>query len=202
MAEHQREKVTAEHSRQKITAEHSREKVMAEGKGGAAQDTIAGWKEFYEPIGAYAAAFAGTQHEAQKQVSSAYLSYLDHVRRSFDQPAVHDAVRAYAELLKVWLAPPTDSGALAEIGRHYAKVAQDAQGSVDSRLQVAGATLHDEIQKASEAANGAQLTELEKLIKSLQTGLSRLDPRHADAASLTLAGHALLFAATLRAHSM
>lgn len=183
-------------------AEHSREKVMAEGKAGAAQDTIAGWKEFYEPLSVYAAALAATQHAAQTQVSSAYLSYLDQVRRSFEQPAVHDAVRAYAELLKVGLAPPADSGALAESGRHYTKAAQDAQGSVESRLQAAGAALHNEIQKASEAATGAQRSELERLVKTLQSGLSKLDPRHTDSASLALAGHALLLAATLRANSM
>lgn len=175
---------------------------MAEGKSGAAHDTVAGWKEFYEPISVYAAAVAAAQQEAQKQVRSAYLAYLDQVRTSYDHPAVREAVRAYGELLKVGLASPTDTAAVAGGSREYSKAAQEAHGSVGSSLQEAGAALNDAIQKASSSITAERRAELEKLLKSLQSELSRLDPAQVDPVSLTLAGHALLLAASLRAYSM
>jgi uncharacterized protein (DUF58 family) len=175
---------------------------MAHGTGGERPDTDSAWKVLNEAIGLYAEGVAAAQQEAQKQMRSAYLSYLEQLRASLEQPPVHDAVRAYGELVKAGMTTPTEVQAIADGARNYSKAVHDAQGAIGTKVRDAGTTLSEEVQKASARATAAQRKELEKLVKKLQAGLSGFNAEHADPVALAVMGQAVTMAAMLHAHSM
>lgn len=150
-----------------------------------------------DPLSAYALAVADAQSVAQRQCQTAYLNYLQAIGNAADQPAMRDALRAYANTVTS-AAPDMEPLRIQDVGQSYLESVKRAQQTAEVQVQEAYQALVDEFARASAEAIEVQRAQVVELVKRLQSDLSSTAAQDMDSQMLGRVGQTMLTVAMLR----